>query len=102
MKVENHDKAPLLDLSNPEGLRPQGHAEHVEWVITDGGMYPVKPGTFHYYFTRKSDGERGVPFIQFDHADDSPGSGFPNPLAGKRIEIVNIASIVGIAYKPVD
>lgn len=101
MKLEDNEKGPRLNLAEPEGVRSQGNAEDVEWVLTDAGNFRCAPHSFHYYFTKSKDGSRGVPFIQFDIADSEPG-GLPNPMAGKRIEIVNIASIVGIVYKPVD
>lgn len=103
MKVEDSGEKPKLVLNEPEGTRPQGHSENVSHIITENDTFPVKPGTFHYYFTKTSDGRNGVPFIQFDVPNQTDDDGFlVHALAGHRIEIVNISTVVGIAYKVTD
>lgn len=103
MKVENNDDKPKLVLNEPEGTRPQGNSENVTHIITESNTFPVVDGSFHYFFTKTSDGRNGVPFIQFDIPNETDDDGFLiHPLAGHRIEIVNISTVIGIAYKPVD
>jgi hypothetical protein len=97
MKLEDSNRMPKLVLNEPEGTRSQGNAEEVSHLILENEILDVLPGSFHYFYTKRKDGEKGVPFIQLDVPDWAD-----HELAGRRIEIVNIAQVVGIAYKKVE
>jgi hypothetical protein len=93
MKVEDSAQEPKLNLLQPEGQRSQGHAENVSDVlVNDLGWMPVIEGTFHYYVSQGKGGKPGVPFIQFEIADDG---------ANKVVELFP-TSVAGIAYKKVE
>lgn len=92
MKAEDSLKSPLLNLRQPDGVRPQTN-EVITEVLVGNQWIPIVPGSFHFYISNE-DPKKAVPFIQFDV--DSDDSGF---LAGKRIEVFP-QTVGGYAYTP--